>query len=137
MLMDHYTGLILAHVAGAILSGGLFILRGVLRARDAAVANAPAVRYLSYGMDTMLLGAAILLMLATNQYPFVDNWLTVKLLLLIVYVALGIVALKRGRTRTIRLGAFYAALAVYVYIIGVAFAHQPLGWFVLSRGGAH
>jgi len=137
MLAEYYFPLILVHVACAVLSGGLFILRGVLRARDAAVANARPVRFLSYGLDSILLTAAILLMGVTHRYPFADTWLTVKVALVALYVVLGIVALKRGRTPGARRAAFYAALTVYVYIIGVAFAHHPLGWFALHGASAN
>jgi uncharacterized membrane protein SirB2 len=131
MFADHYPQLIMAHVACAILSGGIFIMRGMLRMRGAAVANAAPLRFSSYGVDSLLLLTAILLMVTSGQYPIVDAWLMVKVLLVAVYIVLGVFALKRAQTRRGRAAAFYAALIVYVYIIGVAIAHQPLGWFVL------
>ena len=63
-----------------------------------------------------------------HQYPFVHAWLTVKVLLLVVYVVLGSFALKRGRTRAMRVGCWLAALTVYVSIVGIARAHDPLGF---------
>ena len=60
---------------------------------------------------------------------FANHWLTVKLLLLVLYVVLGSVALKRGRTRRIRTAAFAAALLTVGFLVTVARAHHPLGIF--------
>jgi uncharacterized membrane protein SirB2 len=73
-------------------------------------------------------------MLATmlRQYPFVHHWLTVKIVLLLVYIVLGSYALKRARTSRGRWVSWLGALAVYATIISVARAHHPLGflsWF--------
>ena len=47
------------------------------------------LRYLSYTIDTVLLTAALMLATILHQYPFVHAWLTVKVLLLVVYIVLG------------------------------------------------
>jgi uncharacterized membrane protein SirB2 len=52
-----------------------------------------------------------------------------KVVLLVVYVVLGSIALKRGPTRRIRLAAFLAALLTIAFLVSVAFAHHPLGAF--------
>ncbi len=50
--------------------------------------------------DTLLLAAAIALAAMSAQYPFVQGWLTAKLLALLAYIALGRVALgKEGSPR--------------------------------------
>lgn len=76
----------------------------------------------------MLLTAALMLMTLVRQYPFVDAWLTVKVLLLVVYIGLGIFAFRTRRGRGIRLAAWLAALGVYGFIVSVARAHDPLGF---------
>jgi uncharacterized membrane protein SirB2 len=48
---------------------------------------------------------------------------------LIVYVLLGLMALRFASTPSGRLGAFVAALCVYGTIISVARSHHPLGIF--------
>jgi uncharacterized membrane protein SirB2 len=80
-------------------------------------------------VDTVLLASAIVLTIIIGQYPFVDGWLTVKLIALGVYIALGMIALKRGRTKTIRAAAFVAAVLVFVFIVSVALTHNPYGIF--------
>jgi uncharacterized membrane protein SirB2 len=44
-------------------------------------------------------------------------------------VVLGAVALKRGRTRSVRLAALLAAMGVFGYIVSVAVTKQPAGFF--------
>src|SRR5690606_22058980 len=117
------------HIFAVLASGTLFAARGFgLNAlRWKWVMNAPW-RYGSYAIDTVLLLAAISLAVLTGQYPFVDAWLTVKILLLVVYIVLGSYALKRGRTPTIRIVCWFAAMLVFWFIIGVARTRDPLGW---------
>ena len=68
-----------------------------------------------------------------HQYPFIDAWLTVKVVLLVVYISLGLVALKRAQTHGVRIIAYLAAMATYAFIIGVAVTHHPAGWLTLTR----
>ena len=119
----------LVHVACVVLSGGLFTLRGMLMLGGSALANHATLKRASYAIDTTLLTAAILLVISTHQYPFVQGWLTVKVLLLPVYIVLGVFALRRGRTRTSRAAYLLAALATYAFIVSVAVTQSPLGAF--------
>lgn len=127
-MIEFYPEIRLAHVSAVLASGGLFFLRGLVLLTGGRWAVAAPVRYLSYTMDTVLLTAALMLMTIVQQYPFVHAWLTVKVLLLLVYIGLGILAFWKGRTRKVRIGAWAAALAVYAYIYSVARAHDPLGF---------
>jgi uncharacterized membrane protein SirB2 len=61
---------------------------------------------------------------------FANHWLTVKLLLVVAYVALGVFALRRGRTRGIRAACYAGALLLYAAIFGIARMHHPLGWLL-------
>ena len=122
-LASHFGELRLAHVASAALSVSLFTARGMARVAGAAWANHRALRIASYAIDTTLLVAAVLLAVIVGQYPFVDGWLTAKVLLLVLYVALGIVALKRARSTRGRLLALAAALATFAAIVAIAVRH--------------
>jgi uncharacterized membrane protein SirB2 len=137
-MIDFYPQIRMVHIATVFCSGGLFLLRGLAILAgpgwSAALARALPVRILSYAIDTVLLTAALMLMTIVQQYPFVDAWLTVKVLLLVVYIVLGLMAFRLARTPTGRIGAFMAALCVYGYIISVARAHDPLGIFRLIVG---
>lgn len=136
-MLRYYALVKLVHVGCVGLSGGVFFARGVLMLAGSALAGHPRVKRLSYAIDSTLLAAAVVLVISSRQYPFVQGWLTAKVLLLPVYVLLGIFALRRGKSRAARAGFFAAALAVYVCIIGVAVTHDPRGWlrvFAYRRG---
>lgn len=128
-MIEFYPEIKLVHVGAVIASGSLFAARGTLMLARSPLANHAVLRYLSYAIDTTLLTAALMLVTILHQYPFVQGWLTVKVLLLVVYIVLGSLALKRGRTRAMRAACYFAALAVYLFIVSVARAHDPRGIF--------
>ena len=122
-----YLQIRLAHVICVCCSGGLFALRGMLAVARVPWVNHPALCWLSYTVDTCLLTAALMLVTIVHQYPFVNGWLTMKVLLLVPYVALGWYALHRAHTRAARITAGLSALAVYLFIASVAYWHDPAG----------
>jgi uncharacterized membrane protein SirB2 len=130
-VIEYYPQIRLAHITLVIASGLLFSGRGLFHLAGQACAHYPAVRRISYAIDTALLGAGLLLMAMLKQYPLAQDWLTLKLCLLLVYIVLGSMALKRARSQPARLGYFLAALAVYLCMLGIARAHHPLGWLHL------
>ena len=75
-------------------------------------------------VDTLLLVFAIALTFAIHQYPFVDTWLTAKVIGVLLYIGLGFVALKFGKTKNIRILAWLLAQMVFVYIVLVAVKHN-------------
>ena len=118
----------LAHIAAVSASGGLFFLRGAAAQLGAQWTMAAPLRYLSYTIDTVLLTAAFMLVTILHQYPFVQAWLTVKVLLLVAYIVPGSYALKRGHTPPfVRLATWLGALAIFGFIVSVARTHDPLG----------
>lgn len=124
-----YLQILWTHIGCVIASGSLFFTRGCMMLAGLPVANHTALRRLSVVIDSLLLAAAIALTMIIHQYPFVQAWLTVKVLLLVVYIVLGVFALRRGRTRAIRATYFAAALVVFLFIVSVARTHNPLGVF--------
>ena len=77
-------------------------------------------------VDTLLLVSAITLAFTIHQYPFVDAWLTAKVAALLLYIGLGFIALKYAKSKTIRLSAWLAAQAVFIYIVLVASSKNPV-----------
>jgi uncharacterized membrane protein SirB2 len=128
-MIEFYHEIKWVHVAAVVLSGSLFMLRAVATNLGAAWAMAAPLRYLTYAVDTALLTAALMLAAMLRQYPFVHAWLTVKVMLLVLYIGLGTFALKRGRTRLVRTACAVGAIVTFALIIGVARAHHPLGLF--------
>ncbi len=123
MLLKH------VHVGCAVLSISFFIVRGYWMMTDARFLQSRPTKILPHVIDTVLLASAIGLSLTLRQYPFVHDWLTVKVLALVVYILLGTLALKRAPTRALRIACFAAAIVTVLFIVSVARAHHPLGWF--------
>lgn len=117
------------HITCVMLSGSLFLLRGILMLSDFPLKEVRWLNVVPHLVDTALLASAITLAILSAQYPLYQNWLTAKVVGLIIYVALGTVALKRGKTKRVRISAFFAALIVFVYIGSVAVTKQPLVFF--------
>lgn len=133
-LTAFYSQILFAHVLAIALSGSLFALRGVGVLTGARWPHAAPVRYLSYTIDTALLTAALMLVTVLPAPMFANHWLTVKLMLVVAYVVLGVFALRRGRTAAVRATCYVAALMVFVTIVGIARAHHPLGWLLQWTG---
>lgn len=126
-MIDH-PALKTVHVACVAASYALFFTRGVWMMRKSALLQRRWVRIAPHVIDTVLLLSAIALVAVIRQYPFVSGWLTTKVLGLVVYIGLGTIALKRGRTRHSRIAAWIAAQAVFFYIVAVALTRNPVPW---------
>ena len=114
------------HMACALLSITGFFARGLLMIKDSPLLQARFVKIAPHIIDTVLLVSAIILAtqwgLAALQMP----WLLAKIVALIVYILLGMVALRRGRTKSARVVAWLAALVVFAYIVSVAVTKNPI-----------
>lgn len=108
------------HVGCAVLSFSLFFVRGIWMLTAPQRLRTPWVRVLPHGVDTVLLLSAVTLTLMSHQYPGVDNWLTAKVVALLAYIGLGLVAIRFGGSKRIRGIAWVAALLVFMYIVAVA-----------------
>jgi len=124
-----YMGLKHLHMLCALLSITGFTLRGIWMLTDSPLLNKKLVRIAPHIIDTLLLLTAFSLAYLSGQYPFFTGWLTAKLLGLIAYIVLGVIALKKGKSKTVRGVAFILALATFVYIFGVA--HSKNAFFFL------
>ena len=114
------------HVSCVALSGAGFVLRGAWMMRASSMLARRWVCITPHVVDTVLLASAIALALLIGQYPLVDAWLTAKVFGLLAYIVLGTVALRRGRTRAVRITAFFGALLVFAYIVAVAMTKSVL-----------
>ncbi len=109
------------HMACVALSLGGFALRGGLMMAGSAWLQSRFARIAPHVVDTILLASGLAAAALLRQYPFVDAWLTAKVLGLLAYIGFGTMALKRARTRAQRIAFFVLALAAAGYIVGVAF----------------
>jgi uncharacterized membrane protein SirB2 len=116
------------HVTCAALSYALFFLRGVWMLRESPLLQQRWVRYAPHTVDTVLLASAITLAWQLGISPLEAPWLAAKIVALLAYIVIGSVALKRGRTKRIRLMAWLLAQGVFLYIVSVAMTHDPMPW---------
>ena len=126
-MLEYYAEIRIAHIAAAVASGSLFLLRGLLvQVGRPGWALAPLPRYLSYAIDTGLLAAALMLVSILPSAVYANGWLAAKLALLPLYIGLGWGALRAG-TRARRLACFAAAILAFAGMFTIARAHSPLG----------
>lgn len=103
-----------------------FVLRGIWMLQESPLLKALPVRILPHVNDTVLLVSAVWAGAIIGQYPFVNAWLTAKILGTLAYIVLGAIALTYGKTRQIRVRAFAGALICFTYVVGVAATKNPL-----------
>lgn len=127
-----YDLLKLVHVTAVVVTYSLFVLRGVWMMQGSPRLAERWVRIVPHVNDTVLLASAIALAAILGQAPGNAGWLTAKVAGLVVYILLGTLAIKRGRTRRVRIAAWVAAQAVFFYIVAVAVTKNP--WVVAGAG---
>ena len=114
------------HIGAVILSFSLFFVRGLWMIAESPRLNQRWVRIVPHVIDTILLISAIALSVLIAQYPFVQDWLTAKVVLLVIYIGLGTIALRRGKTKAIRVGTWVAAILVFATIVLIAIHKTPI-----------
>jgi uncharacterized membrane protein SirB2 len=114
------------HMTLAALSGSLFLLRGLWMMAGSPMLQRAWVKRWPHMIDAMLLLTAIALAWWSGQAPWTHPWLGAKIMALIVYIVLGSIALKYGKTRALRCAAFAGALASFAYIVMTALTKNPL-----------
>ena len=72
------------HVCSVLLSFTLFLLRGAIVLSGRQLPARLWLRVAPHAVDTVLLASALWLTTLVGQYPFRHDWLTVKVLLLVV-----------------------------------------------------
>lgn len=126
-----YTLLKGVHVACVVATIVLFVVRGGWMIQGTLQSRGRWVRVVPHVIDTALLASAIAMAIMLGQYPGTTGWLTAKAGGLVVYILLGMVALKRGRTPALRIAAFAAALLSFSYVVSVALTRDPRGFLSL------
>jgi uncharacterized membrane protein SirB2 len=119
-----YNLLRLLHIGTVYVTFVLFLLRGFWMLVDSPHLRARWVRIVPHVNDTVLLAAAIGMLVLASLNPLAHSWIMAKILGLLAYIYLGTLALKRGRTKPQRIVAFVAALGVFAYLIAVAVTRQ-------------
>lgn len=128
--MTVYLTLKYIHLTSVVTTLVLFVGRGLWMLSSSHYLQRRWVRLVPPIVDTVLLASAIGLTLVLHQYPFVNDWLTAKILALIGYIVFGSIALKYGRTRSVRIGAGCIAMILFTYMVWVARSKTPFPWLL-------
>lgn len=121
-----YALLKLIHVGTVYVTFGLFLLRGIWMLMESPRLQDRWVKVVPHLNDTLLLTAALAMLVVGGLNPLTHPWLLVKIGGLLLYIGLGTLALKRGKTKAQRAVYFVAALATVGYIIAVAVTKQVI-----------
>jgi uncharacterized membrane protein SirB2 len=116
------------HMTCVAVSYALFFVRGIWMLRASPLLQQRWVKIAPHIVDTLLLVSAITLAYLLGISPLEEPWLGAKIIALLIYIVLGSVALKRGKTLRIRLTAWLAAQGVFFYIVAVAITRDALPW---------
>ncbi|HCS12491.1 MAG: regulator SirB [Zetaproteobacteria bacterium CG06_land_8_20_14_3_00_59_53] len=127
-MLSIYPVVKITHACCALLTLLLFVWRGSL-AVDRPPISRRWLRWVPDSVDTLLLATGVALVLISGQYPFVAGWVTLKLAAVLVYIALGFVVFRFGRTRGQRKLAWLSAMGVFFAIVWLAHFRQVPAWF--------
>lgn len=124
--MISYEMLKMIHVGSVIVSYTLFFLRGVWLMQASQKLRQRWVKILPHVVDTILLTSAIALASTIQQNPLDNSWLTAKVAGLLLYIGLGMIAIRFGKNRRTKIMAWIAAQCVFIYIVLVALTKSPV-----------
>jgi uncharacterized membrane protein SirB2 len=119
------------HQSTVVLSISGFFARGLGSLAGAAWTQGRLAKTVPHVIDTLLLGSALTLAWSLRLSPLAAPWLMAKILGLLLYIGLGMVALKPDRPQHVRAAAWLAALAVFGWIVSVAMSKNALGLLAL------
>jgi uncharacterized membrane protein SirB2 len=125
-----YATLKLIHMTAVVLSGAGFFARGVGMLNDAAWVKHRIAKTLPHLVDTVLIVSALWLAWILRLTPTNAPWIGAKIAGLFVYIGIGMVALRFGRTKIARAIAWLLALLTFAYIVSVAITKDPRGFLV-------
>lgn len=116
------------HVGCAVLSVTGFAARvAVSLWNPARLAESSFARLVPHLVDTVLLAAAVGMLLQWPGGFWQAGWLHAKILLLLAYIVSGARALAVGRPRSERLAALILAMAAFALIVVSAVTKAPFG----------
>lgn len=115
------------HMTLAILSLIFFITRWVWSLRASALINRKWVKVTPHIIDTLLLLLGISLLVQIQVLPWQVSWLSAKLVALVFYIGLGVMALKSVDART-KLATGVLAIGSFAFMLGCAITKSPMPW---------
>ena len=129
--MTLFAALKLVHMSCAFLSISGFTLRGYWMISGNPLLHSRPARIAPHIVDTLLLATAVGMLFIWRVSPLQVDWLCAKIVVLIAYIGLGMVALRFAKTRRVKTIAWLLALCCAGYIIVVAYSKNPMGFMSL------
>ena len=117
------------HLSSVVLSVFGFFVRGIWMLQESAKLQQRWVKIAPHIIDTLLLVSAVILAARWRLSPLDQPWLLAKIVGMLIYIAAGVVALRVGRSRNVRLVAWLFGLLTFSYIVSVALSKSVMGWF--------
>jgi uncharacterized membrane protein SirB2 len=114
------------HVLCAVLSGMGFFARGLLMAAESPMLRVRWIKISPHIIDTVLLISAIILASQWGWAALQQPWLAAKIIALLLYISLGMLALRFAKSKSVRVMAWASALLVFAYIVSVALSKSPV-----------
>jgi len=121
----------LIHVSCALVSIAGFALRGYWMVGNNPLLQHRVAKVLPHVIDTLLLGSALALLFVLHLSPLKQPWLCAKIIALLLYIGLGMVALRFGQSKQVKVRACLLALLTAGYMVSVAYSKSPLGFLQL------
>lgn len=125
--MNAYLAIKHTHIVLALVSVAGFIARGIPAVLFDWRPGSAYLRAAPHVLDTLLLLSGITLMVMASMWPQHQPWLLVKLVLLVVYIGLAMLAVKPGRPRGLRILSFVLSLAAFAWMLAAARYKSPTG----------
>ena len=127
--MDYAT-LKTIHLSAVAISGAGFFARGLGMLWGREWIRHRMAKTLPHIVDTVLIVSALWLAWLLKLTPSNAPWITAKIVGLVVYIGIGMVALRFGRTKARRGAAWLLAMLTFAYIVSVAITKDPRGFFL-------
>lgn len=116
------------HLGAVALTATSFFVRGLAALRGARWVQGRLAKTLPHIVDTVLLLSALGLAGMARLNPANTPWVMAKIIGLVLYIALGVVALRPRFSTPVRAAAWLAALLVLGWIASVAVTKNPMGF---------
>ena len=116
------------HMGLALLSIAGFVLRWCWRMLQSPLAMTRAARVVPHLVDTVFLATAVMLSSMAGRDSLGAAWFSAKIIGLVLYILLGMMAMRSAPAVRRSLPAFIAAVLVFAWIVTVAITKSPLGY---------
>ncbi len=117
------------HIGCVVLSFTGFMIRSLYLLFRPEKLSQAWLKYPPHLVETGLLLSALAMLPMLGQYPFVDHWLTAKLVAMFLYIGFAGYALHSARSMATKLTFVLLSLSLFIYIIGAALHHHAGSWF--------